>query len=192
MSNAVRTFAVAPGLKDVGVVPGGVWVTVGAGPGGPASTGGDVATGSRGSTRAIGTATCSPIYYGAGRRPDVLVSSDLPLQGAARGVGSRMAAAIKLILRQNGFRAGRYAVGYQSCDDATVNTFPGGGTRCANNANGVCERRKPRRRRRSPRLGVRRRATLGPQRSAARTACDGQPHEHLCRADEGGSGQPAR
>jgi branched-chain amino acid transport system substrate-binding protein len=115
-------------------VPGGVWVTVGAGPGGPASTGEDVATGSRGSTRAIGTATCSPIYYGAGRRPDVLVSSDLPLQGAARGVGSRMAAAIKLILRQNGFRAGRYAVGYQSCDDATVNTFPGGGTRCANNA----------------------------------------------------------
>jgi branched-chain amino acid transport system substrate-binding protein len=131
-TNAVRTFAVAPGLRDVGVVPGGIWVTAGPGSSGRASA--DIVTGSRASTRAIGTATCSPIYYGAGRRPDVLVASSLPLQGQIRGFGSQMAAAIKLILRQNHFRAGRYAVGYQSCDDAIVNTAPGEETRCANNA----------------------------------------------------------
>jgi DNA-binding SARP family transcriptional activator/DNA-binding beta-propeller fold protein YncE len=59
-TNAVRTFAVAPGLRDVGVVPGGIWVTAGPGSSGRASA--DIVTGSRASTRAIGTATCSPIY----------------------------------------------------------------------------------------------------------------------------------
>ena len=67
--------------------------------------------------------------------PDVLIASDLPLQGPA-GAGPRaMADAIRLVLAQRGFRAGRYSVGYRSCDDSTAQTGGFENRRCAANAN---------------------------------------------------------
>jgi branched-chain amino acid transport system substrate-binding protein len=46
-----------------------------------------------------------------------------------------MADAIRLVLRQHGFRAGRYAVGYQSCDASTAQSGTFEGRKCAANAN---------------------------------------------------------
>ena len=58
----------------------------------------------------------------AAATPDVLIASDLPLQGQD-GAGPRaMADAIRLVLQQHGFRAGRFTVGYRSCDDSTAQT----------------------------------------------------------------------
>jgi ABC-type branched-subunit amino acid transport system substrate-binding protein/streptogramin lyase len=67
--------------------------------------------------------------------PDVLVASDLPLQGT-QGAGPRaMDDAIRMVLRQRGFRAGSYTVGYRSCDDSTAQAGIFDRRRCAANAN---------------------------------------------------------
>jgi ABC-type branched-subunit amino acid transport system substrate-binding protein/DNA-binding beta-propeller fold protein YncE/predicted Ser/Thr protein kinase len=68
------------------------------------------------------------------RKPDVLIASDLPLQGP-NGAGPRaMADAIRLALEQRDFKAGRYTVGYRSCDESTAQTGAFENRRCAANA----------------------------------------------------------
>ena len=58
---------------------------------------------------------CSKVVYGGTGRPDYLVVSDLALQVGAEATS--MVSAIKYVLAQHGFRAGRYSVGYQACDN---------------------------------------------------------------------------
>jgi DNA-binding SARP family transcriptional activator/ABC-type branched-subunit amino acid transport system substrate-binding protein len=60
---------------------------------------------------------CGPLLGGAAR-PDLVIASDLPLQGGLLET-EPIAAAITFVLRQHGFRAGRHRIGYQSCDDST-------------------------------------------------------------------------
>jgi ABC-type branched-subunit amino acid transport system substrate-binding protein/tRNA A-37 threonylcarbamoyl transferase component Bud32 len=77
-----------------------------------------------------------------GKKPDLLIASDLPLQGPA-GAGPRANAdAIRLVLRQHGFRAGRYTVGYRSCDDSTAQTGNFENRQCAANANAYAQAEK--------------------------------------------------
>ncbi|HEV7460375.1 MAG TPA: BTAD domain-containing putative transcriptional regulator, partial [Solirubrobacteraceae bacterium] len=78
--------------------------------------------------------SCTDVVSG-GRTPDVLIASDNPLQGPNSGGPRAMTDAIRLILTQHGFRAGKYTVGYQSCDASTPqsNTFEF--RKCAANAN---------------------------------------------------------
>ena len=67
--------------------------------------------------------------------PDVLIVSDLPLQGRL-GTGPRaMEDAIRLVLQQHDHQAGRFSVGYRSCDDSTAQTGNWENRRCAANAN---------------------------------------------------------
>jgi branched-chain amino acid transport system substrate-binding protein len=81
---------------------------------------------------------CGELTSGAGN-PDVLIASDLPLQGPF-GAGPRaMADAIRFVLGQRGFRAGRYTVGYRSCDDSTAQTGAYESRRCAANANAYAQ-----------------------------------------------------
>jgi ABC-type branched-subunit amino acid transport system substrate-binding protein/DNA-binding beta-propeller fold protein YncE len=78
--------------------------------------------------------SCRDVVSGD-REPDVVIASDLPLQGPG-GAGPRaMADAIRLVLEQRGFRAGRHTVGYSSCDDSTAQTGAFDNRRCATNAN---------------------------------------------------------
>jgi ABC-type branched-subunit amino acid transport system substrate-binding protein len=66
--------------------------------------------------------------------PDVLIASDLALQGE-QGAGARaMADAIRLVLEQRDYRAGRYSVGYRSCDDSNAQTEFFDRRTCAANA----------------------------------------------------------
>ena len=68
--------------------------------------------------------------------PDVLIASDLPL----RQPGARaMADAIRFVLEENNYRAGRYSVGYRSCDDSTAQTGDFENRRCAANANAYAQ-----------------------------------------------------
>ena len=65
---------------------------------------------------------------------ELIVSTDLPLQGPMRGYVSPMVDAIRFVLERRDFKAGRYSVGYRSCDNATAQA---GGTdvfRCFSNA----------------------------------------------------------
>ena len=63
--------------------------------------------------------SCGGVESG-GRRPDVIIASDLPLQGSGAAVTRSMADGVRYILRQHGFKAGKYAIGYQSCDDSSA------------------------------------------------------------------------
>ena len=100
--NAVTQTIALPGtLQGIAAVEGKIWVSV-------------VGTGSG----ELPTSACSAIESG-GRHPDVLIASDLPLRGEAGHVNRSMSAAVLFVLRQHGFKAGEYTVGYQSCDDST-------------------------------------------------------------------------
>ena len=60
---------------------------------------------------------CGPLLAG-NESPDLIIASDLPLQGGLLQT-EPIAAAITYVLRQHRFRAGGYRIGYQSCDDST-------------------------------------------------------------------------
>ncbi len=101
--------------QGLAVHDGSVWVSV---------TGGTT----RG---ALPAANCGPVESG-GEKPDVILASDLPLQGPT--LAPTLAAAVRFVLRSHGFRAGRFVVGYQSCDDSTARTQGSDFFKCASNA----------------------------------------------------------
>jgi DNA-binding SARP family transcriptional activator/ABC-type branched-subunit amino acid transport system substrate-binding protein len=74
---------------------------------------------------------CGPVESG-GQRPDLLIASDLPLQGPS--VAASLAASVRFVLRAHRYRAGRYVVGYQSCDDSTARSRGSDFFKCAANA----------------------------------------------------------
>ena len=77
---------------------------------------------------------CEPPVAGKRGRADFLITSDLPLQGGFRASATQMAHAIAFVLRERDFRAGRYRVAYQSCDDSLARTGLYDEAKCASNA----------------------------------------------------------
>jgi YVTN family beta-propeller protein len=126
---AVTTIKIGGAVTGIAAGLGGVWVTVA---GGPATTTSGQA---RARVRPLPLSSCSPPVHGGGM-PDVLIASELPTFGGERTpdpVIADMRAAILDVLRRHGFRAGRYRLAYQACDDSS----PGNGAtpeRCAANA----------------------------------------------------------
>jgi branched-chain amino acid transport system substrate-binding protein len=117
-TNAVTETTTLPGTpQGIAAVEGTVWVSVAGGtmPG------------------ALPSSACGKIEAG-GKDPDVLIASDLPLQGEAASVTRSMAAAILFVLRSHGFKAGEQVVGYQSCDDSTSQTGLFEFYKCTSNA----------------------------------------------------------
>ena len=69
-----------------------------------------------------------------GNAPEVLIASDLPLQGPGSAGPRALESAIRFMVERRRFRAGEFSVGYQSCD---VSTPQSGGfefRKCAANA----------------------------------------------------------
>lgn len=83
--------------------------------------------------RPLPASRCEPVLAGNGGAADVLVVSDLPLQGDTRLSSVQMAQAITFVLREHHFRAGRFRIAYQSCDDALASTGLFDPGRCAAN-----------------------------------------------------------
>jgi branched-chain amino acid transport system substrate-binding protein len=84
---------------------------------------------------ALPASACSDIYYEGSGSPQYLISSDLPLQGSGRTQTVQMTEAIKYILKQASFKAGKYTIGYQSCDDSTAQAGKWDSAKCSSNAN---------------------------------------------------------
>jgi YVTN family beta-propeller protein len=129
-TNAMTVKSIAPSLYDVGVGAGGVWVTSGAGIGGASVAAG---TPIDGQLQALPQSRCSPIASQPGAHPRYLIVSDFPLQGEHRDTGAQMTEAIEFELRARGFRAGRYAIGFQACDDSVASRLLYIANRCASN-----------------------------------------------------------
>ena len=79
-------------------------------------------------------AMCAETVSG-GREPDVLIASDLPLRSTDGAAPRALRDAIRQVLEAHAFRAGKYAVGYRSCDGSTAQTGAPEMRRCAANAN---------------------------------------------------------
>jgi branched-chain amino acid transport system substrate-binding protein len=89
---------------------------------------------SGGNATALPASSCSDIYYQGDGKPDYIIASDLPLQGSGRSQTVQMTEAIKYILKQDDFKAGKYKIGYQSCDDATAQEGAWASEKCSANA----------------------------------------------------------
>jgi DNA-binding SARP family transcriptional activator/ABC-type branched-subunit amino acid transport system substrate-binding protein/DNA-binding beta-propeller fold protein YncE len=118
-TNRARGVSRLPAPRDVAVAPGGVWVT----DGGPSPPG-----------QELPSPSCGRLVSGAVASPDVLIVSNLPLHGTWRRATLPMVEAIRLVLERRGFKAGRYTVGYRSCDESTPQAHGFDFARCFTNA----------------------------------------------------------
>lgn len=117
-SNSItRRIELAGTPQAVAVGSGRAWVSVDAGFGTPAGAPSSPLV-SR--VEPLPSSLCGSIAYGGSSRLQYLIASDLPLQGPTRASTLPMTEAILFVLRQHHFRAGRYTIGYQSCDDSTA------------------------------------------------------------------------
>ena len=84
---------------------------------------------------ALPSSSCTGIEYEGEGDPDVLIASDLPMQGPSRVVTEQMVAAIRQVLDNNEWKAGDYNVAYQACDDATAQAANYDTGKCSQNGN---------------------------------------------------------
>jgi branched-chain amino acid transport system substrate-binding protein len=119
----VRTNEVTETIRLAGTPPsvaagaGTAWVSIAGAPSG----------------ESLPASVCGPVLAG-GKKPDVLIVSDLPLQGAFSDATHVIVGAIRFVLREHEFRAGSRTVGYQSCDDSTAQAGKYDVIKCASNA----------------------------------------------------------
>src|SRR5437867_1794447 len=78
--------------------------------------------------------SCGKLQYGGSGSPKYIIASDLPLQGAQRAQTTEMQRAIAFVLDQQGWKAGKYTIGYQACDDSTAQTGSWDSAKCTANA----------------------------------------------------------
>ncbi len=84
---------------------------------------------------ALPSSSCTPIEYDGDGNPDYLIVSDLPLQGASRTQTVQINDAIRFELKQSGYKAGDYKIGFQACDDSTAQAGKWDSGKCSQNAN---------------------------------------------------------
>ncbi|MFL5954928.1 MAG: branched-chain amino acid ABC transporter substrate-binding protein [Gaiellaceae bacterium] len=80
--------------------------------------------------------SCSAIQNPSG---NLLIASDLPLQGSGRTQTQQMTRAIKFIFAQHGWKAGKYTLAYQSCDDSTAQAGKWDSGKVSANANAYAQ-----------------------------------------------------
>lgn len=90
----------------------------------------------RSSATPLPASSCSAIQNPSG---NLLIASDLPLQGSGRTQTSQMTRAIKFIFAQHGWKAGKYTIAYQSCDDSTAQAGKWDSGKASANANAYAQ-----------------------------------------------------
>jgi branched-chain amino acid transport system substrate-binding protein len=80
--------------------------------------------------------SCTAIQNASG---NLLIASDLPLQGSGRTQTLQMSRAIKFIFQQHNWKAGKYTLAYQSCDDATAQAGKWDSGKASANANAYAQ-----------------------------------------------------
>jgi DNA-binding SARP family transcriptional activator/ABC-type branched-subunit amino acid transport system substrate-binding protein len=118
-TNAARVVARTASPRGVGAGDGGAWVVAASPPSRDA---------------ALPSPACSAVFSGGGGQPQLLLVSDLPLQGESRPVTQAIADGVRHVLQQRGFEAGGYTVGFQSCDSSTAQSGVSDVFRCGSNA----------------------------------------------------------
>ena len=121
-----KTIPIGGTPRDVEVVGNRIWVAVeGRTPA--------VRPARLGTLSPVASQSCGPPLAGTAT-PRVLIASDFPLQGGARFPIKEMTAAVVSVVRAHGFRAGKFPLAYQSCDDSKGGNQLFDAARCAANA----------------------------------------------------------
>jgi ABC-type branched-subunit amino acid transport system substrate-binding protein/streptogramin lyase/predicted Ser/Thr protein kinase len=89
----------------------------------------------------LAISSCGRVISGTDT-PDVLIASDLPLQGPESGLQRAVEDAMRFTLERRRFRAGEFSVGYQSCDVSTPQTGGFEFRKCAANASAYAHAEK--------------------------------------------------
>jgi branched-chain amino acid transport system substrate-binding protein len=88
------------------------------------------------------SSSCGPVFYKGSGSPQYLIATDLPMQGAGRAQILAMGQAVRYVLeKQFNFKAGKYTVGYQECDDSTAQTGAWDPAKCSSNARAYASER---------------------------------------------------
>src|SRR5579862_1264707 len=98
-----------------------------------------LASSSKQAVQVLPTSSCQKLQYGGSGSPQYIIASDLPLQGANRALTTEMAKAVNFILNEQGYKAGKYTVGFQSCDDSTAQAGGYDTAKCTANANAYAQ-----------------------------------------------------
>src|SRR6266496_3047539 len=83
---------------------------------------------------ALPASSCSPVQYKGSGKADYLIASDLPLIGGSRQQTTQMNKAIAYVLDQQGWKAGKYKIAFQACNDASAQLAKWDPTKCSANA----------------------------------------------------------
>ena len=112
---AVRSIPLGDAPTGVAVSRGRLWASVQPG------FRGSLASRGRAVPGAISEPFCSPVEFPQKGTPRLLIASDFPLQSGAGSFPTlQFTDAVRFALARREFRAGRYTVGYQSCDDSAI------------------------------------------------------------------------
>jgi branched-chain amino acid transport system substrate-binding protein len=80
------------------------------------------------------SSSCGPVFYKGSGSPQYMIATDLPLQGAGRAQNLAMGQAVRFVLeKQYKFKAGKYSIGFQECDDSTAQTGAWDSAKCSSN-----------------------------------------------------------
>lgn len=94
-----------------------------------------VAAGKSSAVSPLPSSSCGPLFYQGEGSPDFIIASDLPLQGAGRAQNLAMGQAVRYVLaEQYKFKAGKYKIAYQECDDSTAQKGGWDSAKCSANA----------------------------------------------------------
>jgi branched-chain amino acid transport system substrate-binding protein len=107
-------------------------VAAGCGGGGNKSTTGG--GGGGGGVTALPASSCNSMQYKGSGKPDYLIASDLPLIGGSRTQTVQMNQAIAYVLSQQNWKAGKYTIAFQPCNDASAQLAKWDPTKCSANA----------------------------------------------------------
>jgi ABC-type branched-subunit amino acid transport system substrate-binding protein/DNA-binding beta-propeller fold protein YncE len=119
---AVRSIRVGGAPTGVAVTRGRVWIPVQPGfRAGPAARERTIQM-----PGAISQNFCTPVEFAENGSPRFLIVSDFPLQAPSLVPSLQYSDAVRFVLARHDFRAGRYSVGYQSCDTSSVASVSGG------------------------------------------------------------------
>ena len=88
-----------------------------------------------GAPEALPSSSCTGIEFKGDGDPDLLIASDLPMQGPSRVVTEQMVAAVRQVLDNYSWKAGDYNIAYQACDDSTAQAANYDTGKCSQNGN---------------------------------------------------------
>jgi branched-chain amino acid transport system substrate-binding protein len=95
--------------------------------------GGGAGAGGGGQVEALPASSCTGLEFKGEGDPDVLIVSDLPMQGSSRTQTVQMVKAIRYVLDQRQWKAGDLNVAYQVCDDSTAQAGKWDSGKCSQN-----------------------------------------------------------